>query len=167
MTYHYSDRTAGIRLSVKRNADLYKLFFEEIDSHADIVRGVVADFALDGKVSLISYVVKSAELLVEINAALAERKLQPCGIAGFDAVLCMGMNDIIAQNINGFYGVVASDHNEVCRVEIDTEPLSAERIEECFEHGCLFRAGFGSEYGADAVCICGKLACVLSHFFEP
>ena len=99
---------------------------------------IFSNFTLDSKEAAISDLVKGLEVRLEVNSALTEGNLlkafnafkiiglggNSIDILGVDlfqhnAVLSMGMDDIILKIMHSRYGVVTHYHNQVCGVEID------------------------------------------------
>ena len=74
------------------------------------------------------------------------------------AVLGVGMDDVILQVVNRLHGIVAGDHHEVRRVEVDGHAGGMQAVEEVLERQAGFGAGFDGEVRVETVGIGGQLA---------
>ena len=131
--------------------------------------------------ALVADIIERGEIFVPLDAALAERhffKRAACDervffyavnylgipVENLNAVFGVGVDYVVAQVIDRLCGVVACDHNKVCRVEVDCDAGRAERVEELLER----RRGLGTRLDrkvrVEVVREAGELEACLLHY---
>ena len=82
-----------------------------------------------------------------------------------DTVLCVGVNDILSELMNGGFRTVSGNHNEVCGVKVYANTVCAEAVKESAEDLRGLGTGLDCECGTDGIGIKSKLTACLAHDF--
>ena len=150
----------------------------------DIRLGGVAALPLDGEEALVADLVQSGEVGVEVDVALTQRHLgeildalellghgmdhavDVLGVAAVehDAVLGVGVDDVVLQVMDSRHGIVPRDHDQVGGVEVHAHALgAAQGVQELFEVGRGLGTRLHGEAGAHRVGVLGQLITGVLH----
>ena len=158
------------RTSRRRKASIESLdavprrhFAKEICRQLNIALRLISNLALYGQKTVKACAVQRRKIGVEVNAALSQRHLKIGGFSGFDAVLCMRMEDVWFQDFRSLCGVVGYTHDQVCRIEVYARAVHADIIQKSPEHSSLFRPSLNSKFSSDAFCMLRHLAAGVEH----
>ena len=135
-----------------------------MDSRKDMTKRLIAD---GFKALMLRYPFEKISIMMITNEAGIRR---PSFYNHFqdkyDLLAWIVETDVIApagEPLRRGDGVVARDHGQVCRVEVDAHALAAEAVEERAQGHGLFRAGLDGEAAADLVAVFAHGAAGLLH----
>ena len=155
-----------------------------VDSDLNISRRISTDLALNGKESAIADILKSLEVCGEIYATRTKRNffkvlnapevlrnrmnhlINKFGVAAIkhNAVLSVGVYDVISEVVNCANGIVTRNHNEVCGIKVYTDTASAaQRVKESLEGCGRLGTCLNCEMRADRVSILSESIARLLH----
>ncbi len=92
-------------------------------------------------------IIFQAEIL---NAALRKEIVDSLRVRFLlhDAILGMGMNNIVLQDMNRFHRILIRYHHQIGRIQVDPDSAGRKTVQKSLQHGGLLRTGFDGKMGS-------------------